>query len=85
MSAAEIDEHALTMAHKAIEDVLIECRDGRLSVMGPANGFVVKERDGLPSGIMRLGTRDGLRIAVKAYLAAASSTPTGDSETGGGS
>jgi len=66
----ELDEKALTAAHLAIEDVLIEFRDLRVSVMGPANGFVVRERDGSESPIMRLGTRDGLEIAIRAYLAA---------------
>lgn len=65
-----IDEHALTMAHAAIEDVLCELRDSRISVMGPANGFIVRERNGELSPIMRLGTRDGLRIAIEAYLRA---------------
>jgi hypothetical protein len=63
-----LDEQALTAAHLAVEDVLIEMRDSRISVMGPANGFVVNERDGSPSEIMRLGTREGLRIAIEAYL-----------------
>lgn len=66
-----IDESALTAAHVAVEDVLIDFRNERISVLGPANGFVVREFDGTPSGIMRLGTRDGLRIAIKAYLSAA--------------
>ena len=68
--APEIDEVALTAAHLAVEDALVEFRDNRISVLGPANGFVIWERDGQPSGVMRLGTRDGLRIAIKAYLAA---------------
>lgn len=38
----------------------VELRDGRISVLGPANGFVIREYDGTPSGVMRLGTRDGL-------------------------
>jgi hypothetical protein len=71
MNMVEIDEAALTAAHVAVEDTLIEFRDSRLSVIGPANGFIVKERNGADSPIMRLGTRDGLRIAIKTYLAAA--------------
>lgn len=67
----ELDEDALTAAHRAVEDVLIEFRNNRISVLGPANGFVVREHDGSPSPIMRIGTRDGLRIAIKAYLTAA--------------
>jgi hypothetical protein len=66
----EIDEDALTAAHVAIEDVLIELRDSRIGVLNRANGFVVNEYDGTPSNTMRLGTRDGLRIAIKAYLEA---------------
>jgi hypothetical protein len=65
-----LNEDALTAAHLAVEDVLIEMRDARMSTFGRANGFVCNERDGTPSGIMRLGTRDGLRIAIEAYLKA---------------
>jgi len=67
---AEIDETALTAAHLAVEDALVDFRDNRISVLGPANGFVIRERDGQESSVMRLGTRDGLRIAITAYLAA---------------
>jgi hypothetical protein len=70
VSASEVDERALTAAHKAVEDVLIEFRGARIGVLGPANGFVVREYDGTDSPIMRLGTRDGLRIGIKAYLEA---------------
>jgi hypothetical protein len=72
----ELDPAALTKAHKAVEDVLIEFRDSGLSVLGPANGFVVRDRNGTPSPIMRLGTRDGLEIGIKAYLAAMRIDPT---------
>lgn len=68
MSKRALDEGALTAAHLAVEDVLIELRDMRISVLDRANGFVVREKDATPSGIMRLGTRDGLRIAIEAYL-----------------
>jgi hypothetical protein len=66
----ELDEAALTAAHLAVEDVLLDLRDSRIGILGPANGFVVKEFDGTPSPIMRLGTRDGLRIGIRAYLSA---------------
>jgi hypothetical protein len=65
-----VDEAALTAAHLAVEDALVELRDARVGVIGPANGFVVREKDGTPSRIMRLGTRAGLRIAIEAYLSA---------------
>jgi hypothetical protein len=79
MTAPEqgVDEVALTAAHLAVEDVLIEHRDARIGVLGPRNGFIVNERDGSPSPIMRLGTRDGLRIAIEAYLAYLSVLGTG--------
>jgi hypothetical protein len=70
MSVEEISEEALTAAHLAVEDALVEFRDERISVLGPANGFVIRERDGQPPPIMRLGTRDGLRIGIAAYLRA---------------
>lgn len=66
----EIDDEALTAAHLAVEDQLIEMRDARLSVVGPRNGLVVNEKDGEPSPIMRLGTRQGLQVGIQAYLAA---------------
>ena len=69
MSAEELNDDALTAAHLAVEDVLIDLRDRRISFLGSGNGFVVLEQDGTPSSAMRLGTRDGLRIAIKAYLA----------------
>lgn len=68
---SELNEQALTAAHLAVEDVLIEMRDARIGVLGPRNGFIVNERDGSPSPIMRLGTRAGLAIAINAYLEAA--------------
>lgn len=70
MSDIELNQDALTAAHIAIEDYLIEMRDARVGVIGRANGFVVNEKDGTPSSIMRVGTRDGLEIAIKAYLKA---------------
>lgn len=72
----ELNADALTAAHIAVEDVLIEMRDSRLSMLGPANGFIVKEQDGTSSSIMRLGTRDGLSIGIKAYLAAIAKAPS---------
>jgi hypothetical protein len=74
----DIDEVALTAAHLAVEDVLIDFRDSRIGILGCANGFVVNERDGSPSGIMRLGTREGLKIGIKAYLAALAAREGGE-------
>lgn len=77
-----ISERALTMAHKAVEDVLIEFRDRRISCFA-ANGLVVREADGRDSPVIRLGTREGLRIGIEAYLDAMedeSDTPEGRDE-----
>ncbi len=40
MPDSPINEEALTAAHKAIEDVLIEFRDRRISVLNRANGRI---------------------------------------------
>ncbi len=68
MSDSNIDEDALTAAHIAVENALVEMRDARVSVIGPRNGFVIRERNGDPSSVLRLGTRDGLRLGIAAYL-----------------
>lgn len=65
-----LDEMALTAAHLAVEDQLVQMRDDRMFVLGPRNGFIIHERDGQPSSIMRFGTRHGLEIAIRAYLKA---------------
>lgn len=65
-----VDEEALTAAHLVVEDELIELRDMGLMVPLHANGFVINNEDGTPSGVMRMSTRTGLRIAIKAYLKA---------------
>ena len=64
-----LDHDALTAAHCAVEQELVELRDARISVLGPRNGFIINERDGTPSPMLRLGTRDGLAIAIGAYHA----------------
>ena len=68
--SGELDPHALTLAHLAVEDELIERRDARISVLGPANGLIVNEYDGSSSPIMRMGTREALELGISAYLKA---------------
>lgn len=80
--ANELNEMALESARKAVEDVLVDFRDSRISVMG-GNGFVIREKDGTDSHIMRLRTADGLAIGIKAYLEAlASPSPNHPPEEG---
>ena len=52
---------------KYIEDVLVDWRDNRLSVMRN-NGLVIRERDGKDSSIIRLGFDDAMRMAIKHLL-----------------
>jgi hypothetical protein len=60
------DPELLEVARKKIEDVLIEFRDARLSMLLVGNGLVCREADGKESSIIRLSTRDGIQIALKA-------------------
>jgi hypothetical protein len=60
------DPEAMLAAHKAVEDVLIDLRDRRISVPSHGNGLVAREYDGKDSSIIRLGTREGIRIALQA-------------------
>jgi hypothetical protein len=55
----------VTAAHLAVEDRLIELRDARISVLGPGNGLVIKERNGADSPIMRMGTREAVELALQ--------------------
>ena len=62
------DDHELlwNVARLAIEDELVEWRDSRLSMLTRNNGFVIKERDGSESTIIRFGPETGVRIALLA-------------------
>lgn len=64
------DPLTLTAAHLALENILVDMRDSGISIMnmngGPANGLVIRYRDGTPSDIIRLGTRDAVRLTLEA-------------------
>ncbi len=76
------DEQALwEVARAAIEDALIEWRDSRMSMVGRNNGFVVKEKDGTNSHIIRFGPEVGVRIALLALADHLGTSP--GSATGG--
>lgn len=66
-----MNEDALTAACVAVEETLVQFRENRISTLNARNGFVIREFDGGRSDIMRLSTRDGLRIGIEAYLRAA--------------
>ena len=56
----------LEIGRKAVEDVLIDSRDSRISQFLRGNGLVIREKDGTPSDIIRIGTEDALRIGIQA-------------------
>lgn len=60
------DPELMEIARSKIEDTLIEFRDGRMSMMNARNGFVVRERDGGDSSMIRLTTSQGFEIGMKA-------------------
>jgi len=60
------DSELLEIGRKAIEDVLIEWREGRLSELNRGNGLVVREKDGRDSSIIRFGPETALKIGLKA-------------------
>jgi hypothetical protein len=66
----QIDDDVIDCAALAVEDMLIWMRDNRISMLDAANGFVVREKDGSHGSVIRLGTKQGICIAVRAYLKA---------------
>jgi hypothetical protein len=58
----------LTQIHVHIEDFLVEMRDSRMSMLTCANGLVVREFDGSPSSIIRLGTRQAASMIIDKFL-----------------
>lgn len=59
------DDELLEIGRLAIEDELVEWRDSRRSMLRN-NGFVIKERDGKESHIIRFGAEQGINIALRA-------------------
>lgn len=55
----------LEVGRKAVEDALIASRDCRLFMLRN-NGFVIKEKNGSPSNVIRFGTEVGVQIALRA-------------------
>lgn len=60
------DESLLEVGRKAVEDVLIDWRDSRLSELGRRNGLVIREKDGGESAVIRFGPETALRIGLLA-------------------
>lgn len=55
----------MEVARRAVEDALVEWRDSSMFVLRN-NGFTIRGKDGSASSIVRFGTEDGLRIALRA-------------------
>lgn len=55
----------LDIARRAIEDALLELRNSRISVVRN-NGLVIREIDGTPSNVIRMGPEIAMRIGLKA-------------------
>ena len=75
--AMELDDRAVAVARRVIENMLVEFRDLRISV-DCDNGLVIRERNGTPSNVTRISTRDGLTMGISAYLAALHAIETGE-------
>jgi hypothetical protein len=62
------DPVLLTAVHLAIENELVELRDGGIVIGSrdrmPANGLVIKYPDGSSSEIIRMGTRDAVKLTL---------------------
>ena len=65
---ALLSNEYLEIGRKAIEDVLVEWRDRRLSECTRGNGLVIREKGGGDSSIIRFGPETALRIGLKAML-----------------
>ena len=57
----------LEIARKAVEDVLVDFRDSRISVLRN-NGCAIREKDGQISGVIRLSIEQVIQIGLKAII-----------------
>lgn len=71
----DIDIDALRVARRVVEDVLVDLRDNRVSVMSAGNGFAIRDMDSPGPSLIRLSTIEGLEIGIRAYLAAEKHEP----------
>lgn len=60
------DKGLLEIGRAAVEKVLIEWRDSRLSEPFRGNGLVIREQDGRESATIRFGPETCLMIGLKA-------------------
>ena len=55
----------LEVGRLAVEDMLVELRDSRISVMRN-NGLCIKDRDSTPSAIVRMSIGTAITVAMEA-------------------
>lgn len=60
------NDHMLEVGRQAIENALVQYRDGRISELGRGNGLVIREKDGCHSDVIRFGPEQALRIGLRA-------------------
>ena len=60
------DDGLLEVGRKAVEDVLVDFRNTRISLPFRGNGLVVYEEDGKRSSIIRMGPENAISIAIRA-------------------
>lgn len=60
------DPVLMEIARAAIERVLIDWRDSRLSELGRGNGLVIREKNGQESSIIRFGPESAMKIGLLA-------------------
>ena len=61
-----LSDELLEVGRKAVEDLLVEWRDNRLSEFLRGNGLVIREKDGKDSSIIRFGPETALRVGIRA-------------------
>jgi hypothetical protein len=57
----------LETARKAVEDVLVDFRNNRISIQRN-NGCVIREENGEASGVIRLSIEQVIQIGLKAII-----------------
>lgn len=62
------NKEMMEIARLAIEKELLEYRDLRISQPMRGNGLVIKEKDGAPSDVIRLGPEQALKIGLNAII-----------------
>jgi len=66
LAALADDDELIEVGRKAIEDALVEFRNGHLSEVGRGNGLVIFQKNGTPSDVIRFGPEMALSIGLKA-------------------